>query len=237
MHPDLVKLLDLQTKDRAIVDTETRSNALREEEGELDAALRQLQQALDDARRAANAGAARRDEMEARIESYRVLHERRRQRLEFMRNPKEASALMAELEVARSVLAREESEWVRLADAATSLEDRVREAERALDDARQAQAPARASLAERAAVLGAERDRVQVSREESAAAMDKALRSRYERLRGSRAPTVVAPLSGVTCGYCHTAVPLSRRSQIRAGLIIDGCEACGVILYAADAPE
>jgi mono/diheme cytochrome c family protein len=33
------------------------------------------------------------------------------------------------------------------------------------------------------------------------------------------------------CGACHTAVPLNRRSQIRSGTVVDGCEACGAILY------
>ena len=36
------------------------------------------------------------------------------------------------------------------------------------------------------------------------------------------------------CGSCHTQVPLNRRSQMRAGTLIDFCESCGVILYAAD---
>jgi hypothetical protein len=28
-------------------------------------------------------------------------------------------------------------------------------------------------------------------------------------------------------------VPRNRRTQIRAGVLIEGCEACGVLLYAA----
>jgi len=45
----------------------------------------------------------------------------------------------------------------------------------------------------------------------------------------------VVPLVGGTCGACHTSVPLNRRSQIRSGAILDGCEGCGAILYPADA--
>jgi predicted nucleic acid-binding Zn-ribbon protein len=45
---------------------------------------------------------------------------------------------------------------------------------------------------------------------------------------------VVVSVRGVACGACFTAVPMSRRSQIRTGLLIEGCEACGVILYAEE---
>jgi hypothetical protein len=57
---------------------------------------------------------------------------------------------------------------------------------------------------------------------------------RYDRLRRARAASVVVPLSGDACGACFTAVPRNRRSQIRAGVLLEGCEACGVILYSVD---
>ena len=57
---------------------------------------------------------------------------------------------------------------------------------------------------------------------------------RYDRLWTSRTTTVVVALRGDACGACYTAVPRNRRSQIRAGTHIEGCEACGVILYPAN---
>jgi predicted nucleic acid-binding Zn-ribbon protein len=68
-------------------------------------------------------------------------------------------------------------------------------------------------------------------REASAGLIDKPLRVRYDRLRKTRPGDVVVPLLGGACGGCYTAVPLNRRSQIRAGLVLDACEACGAILY------
>ena len=70
----------------------------------------------------------------------------------------------------------------------------------------------------------------------SVAALDPtpALLARYDRIRsGTKRGPVVVALHGNACGACYTAVPMSRRSHIRAGLLLDGCEACGVILYAA----
>ena len=87
------------------------------------------------------------------------------------------------------------------------------------------------SIAERQRAIEKERAAVAQERDASAAVIDKALRNRYDRLRRTRTNDVVVPLVGGACGGCHTAVPLNRRGQIRAGLVIEGCEACGAILY------
>ncbi|HEX3274330.1 MAG TPA: hypothetical protein VHR43_05695 [Gemmatimonadales bacterium] len=234
MHADLVKLLDLQAKDTAVADAERRLKELDIESVRLDQAVQQARDLLDAARRAAADGARRRDEIEARVESYRTLQNRRVQRLETVRNPKEASTLMAELDLSRSVIAKEESEWVRSAEAVTGLERKVAEEETKVEAVDLAQAPERARLAERRRLLEAERDAAVLAREASAERIDKPLRTRYDRLRRSRDRDVVVPLVGGTCGACHTAIPLNRRSQIRSGAVVDGCEGCGAILYPAE---
>lgn len=234
MHADLVKLLDLQSKDGLVAAAVARLRELDGEAAALDQAIQRARDALDAARRAAAEGARRRDEIEARVDSYRTLQDRRVQRLETVRNPKEAATLMAELDLARSVIAKEESEWLRSAEAVTALERKVGEEESKVAAADLEQAPERARLAERRQLLEAERDAAALAREASAEQIDKPLRTRYDRLRRSRAREVVVPLIGGTCGACHTAVPLNRRSQIRSGAILDGCEGCGAILYPPD---
>ncbi|HET9725602.1 MAG TPA: hypothetical protein VFP28_01720 [Gemmatimonadales bacterium] len=234
MHADLVKLLDLQSKDAAVAGLEERLRELDKESAVLDQAIQRARDAFDAARRAAADGARRRDEIEARVESYRTLQDRRVQRLETVRNPKEASTLMAELELARSVIAKEEADWVRGAEAVTVLERKVQEEENKVAAVELEQAPERARLAERRHQLESERDAAMLAREASADQIDKPLRVRYDRLRRSRSRDVVVPLVGGTCGACHTSVPLNRRSQIRSGAILDGCEGCGAILYPPD---
>jgi predicted nucleic acid-binding Zn-ribbon protein len=233
MHADLVKLLDLQARDAALAELDRKLAALREETAVLDQALQQAQEALEAARRAVAEGQRRRDELESRIESYRTLQERRQLRLEQVRNPKEASTLMAELDLARSVISKEENEWVRSADAVALLEVNAKDQEKNVEALITTQATERASLAERLAALESQREDAVRQRESSAAGIDKSLRSRYDRLRRTRTTDVVVPLIGGACGGCYTTVPLNRRSQIRAGVVLDGCEACGAILYPA----
>ena len=45
---------------------------------------------------------------------------------------------------------------------------------------------------------------------------------------------MIVPLVGGSCGSCHTSIPLNRRSQIKAGSVLDGCEVCGAILYPSE---
>ncbi len=231
MHADLVKLLDLQAKDAAVAEVERRLDALRAETGVLDQALERAREVLETARRAAADAARRRDELEAKIESYRVLQDRRQQRLEHVRNPKEASTLMAELDLARSVVAKEESDWVRSADAVTQAQVKASEEERNVEGVAEAQVPERDRLAARRAELQAELAAAQRERENTAAQLERTLRVKYERLRKARSGDVIVPLLGGSCGSCHTSVPLNRRSQIRAGTLVDTCEVCGAILY------
>ncbi|HZE75841.1 MAG TPA: hypothetical protein VE091_11070 [Gemmatimonadales bacterium] len=232
MHPDLIKLLDLQAKDAAIAEVDARVAAVDGEASGLDQELERARSARDAAQRAAADGARRRDELETKIESYRQLQERRRQRLEFVRNPKEASTMMAEMDLARSVLAKEESDWVRSADTVETLQARVSEEQGKMEGVEAQQTPRRDGLAAQRALLVSEREDLVAEREAAASQLDRALRIRYDRLRRARATPVVVPLNGDACGACFTAIPRNRRSQIRAGAVLEGCEACGVILYA-----
>ena len=231
MHADLVKLLELQAKDAVLSGAEQRLADLNRDAAALDEALQRARMSLEAAQKALAEGRRRRDEMEAKIESYRLLQDRRKQRLEQVKNSKEASAVMAELDLARSVMAKEESDWVRTADGVVQLEIRVQAEETNLQTLESSQAEERALLEQRRAALEAQRAAALSDREASAATIDRPLRTRYDRLRRSRVGDVVVPLVGGACGGCHTAVPLNRRSQIKAGSVIDGCEACGAILY------
>jgi uncharacterized protein len=231
MHADLVKLLELQAKDAVLSNAEQRLADLNRDASALDEALQRARASLEVAQKALTEGRRRRDEMEAKIESYRLLQDRRKQRLEQVKNAKEASAVMAELDLARSVMAKEESDWVRTADGVVQLEIRVQAEETNLQTIEASQAEERALLGQRREALEVERAAALREREASAATIDRPLRTRYDRLRRSRSSDVVVPLVGGACGGCHTAVPLNRRSQIKAGSVIDGCEACGAILY------
>jgi predicted nucleic acid-binding Zn-ribbon protein len=231
MHPELVKLLDLQQKDIILGEIDERVAVVAAEVAALDAIVEKTAEGARAARKGAADAARRRDEYEQRINTLKQQHEKRQQRLEFVRNPKEASTLMAELDLARGVLAREEGEWVKLADQVKASELRATQVEAEVGEVRGAQGPEREALASRLAEVEGERKTAAAARDASAKLVEKGLRTRYERLRSPRRPVVLVSLVGAACGACNTQVPMSRRAAIKAGSVVDACENCGVLLY------
>jgi len=234
VHPELEALLSLQEKDQAVMATDESLAALAPELQALDEAQAAAERALAGAQAAIQAAIDRRDELEGKIANYRTMQEQRRQRLEWVRGAKEASTLMAELDLARSVLAKEEAEFMRSGDAVTEAERKAAEAEKALQEVRAQQAPLREALAGRRDAIAAEREQAVAERERAAVRVGGGLLSRYERIRRGKAPLALYPLHGDACGRCFTAVPTQRRALIQRGASIEGCEACGVLLYARE---
>ena len=134
MHPDLEALLVLQAKDVAVTSCDARLRALEPEIRQLDEQVAAAERVVEQARAGIRAAVDRRDGLEGKIQSYRTMQEQRRQKLEWVRGAKEASTLMAELDLARTVLAKEEAEFMRSGDAVTEAERRAAEAEKALQD-------------------------------------------------------------------------------------------------------
>jgi len=222
----------LQEKDMAVMAADQALAQLQPELLVLDEALAASERGLEQARRGVQEALRRRDELEGRIASYRDKQEQRRQRLEWVKGAKEASTLMAELDLARSVLAKEEAEFMRSGDAVSEAERKAAEAELAFEEVKASQAAAREALAGRRQAIMAEREGAVAARDEAAAAVAAGFLSRYERIRRGKAPLALYALHGDACGHCFTAVPTQRRSLIQRGLSIEACEACGVLLYA-----
>jgi len=234
VHPDLEALLVLQDADIAVASCDVRLKALEPELRALDEQIAAAERVVEQARAAIQAALNRRDGLEGKIQSYRTMQEQRRQRLEWVRGAKEASTLMAELDLARTVLAKEEAEFMRSGDAVGEAERKTAEAENALQNVREAQAVQREVLAGKRQQIAAERETAAVDRERAAKAVNPVLLVRYDRIRRGKAPLAVFPLHGSSCGNCFTAVPTQRKALIQRGATIEACELCGVLLYAKE---
>jgi predicted nucleic acid-binding Zn-ribbon protein len=140
---------------------------------------------------------------------------------------------MAQVEMARRVLAEEESELSAMARRLGELQAAL-EAHRGAFEALEAeQAEARVSLqadVERLEGAIAEARRV---RDAKATDIRPGMLSRYERIALRRRDRALYAIRGLTCGACDTSIPLQRRNALLVAGLIDVCEACGVLLYAA----
>ena len=232
MHPDLEALLALQERDKAVSTVKKAMDALLPVEAALDEELGGATKGLEDAERAAVAAETRKTEMEARIAGYKRMQEQRRQQLDYVRGAKEASALMAELDLARSVLVKEETEYLRSGDAIVEAQKRVKDAIKAHEAVVAKQTEARAALDAKRSELAQQLETAAAERDGATKTVKPQLLAKYERIRRGRAPAALYALHNDACGHCHTAVPLQRRVLIQQGQSIEGCEVCGVLLYA-----
>ncbi len=237
MRIDLTTLLDLQEKDIAVRAVQDEIRSLKPELELLDAELRGVESQLEAAKNGVEEADKKRAELEGRIESYRVMQERRRQRLEWVKGAKEASTLMAELDLARSVLAKEESEWIRSAGAVQAAEQRVADAQQRVDQVRDTQAPQRAEIGEKLAAHESRLAEVTATRDQTARLVRGDLLAAYQRVLRGRAPQALYPLRAGACGHCFTAVPLHRRHEIQNSAAFAPCEACGVLIYLEESTD
>src|SRR5436309_896205 len=171
VHPDLEALLVLQDADVAVANCDARRKALEPEVRALDEQVAAAERIVAQTRAGIQAALDRRDGLEGKIQSYRTMQEQRRQRLEWVRGAKEASTLMAELGLARTVLAKEEAEFMRSGDAVGEAERKAAEAENALQKLRDSQAAERESIAGRRQEIAAEGETAAVDRERAAKAV------------------------------------------------------------------
>jgi hypothetical protein len=235
MHPDLVNLLDLQENDITLREVDARLAAILGEIGTLDRHLAEAEKDLERLRGAATEALKKRQESESKLDNVKRLIDRQQGRTDHLHGQREIQAAMVEMDLAKSVLAKEEDDWAKAGDSFIAQELALKAAERKLADLGQSQQQAREEIEVRRSAVGQERAKAAGAREESAAQVNKALRHRYDRLRSAKSSPVVVALAGAACGACFTTVPLNRRSQIRAGSLIDWCESCGVILYFEEA--
>ncbi len=78
---------------------------------------------------------------------------------------------------------------------------------------------------------------VDLTRQESAKAVDARLLRQYDVIRKRRTPALVSVVAPGTCGGCRMNIPAQRFNQLVASRGIDTCPACSRMIYAAEVLE
>lgn len=222
----------LQEKDLAVRSVEKELADLEPELARFDSELGEVESQLEAARAELNDAGETRRELEGKIEGYRLMQDRKRQKLEWVRGAKEASAIMAELDLARSVMAREETDWIRSADRVQEAEARAAEIELACEETKATQTPRREEISSLHAECEARLKIAKSQRDRAKKSVSQPPLSRYERILQGNAPMVLFELRSSACGNCFTKVPMHLRHLIEHNGSIVNCQDCGVMLYA-----
>lgn len=232
MIPDLVALLAVQREDSEVRALETKLHGLQPRIAELDRAKARAEQEIARTQATLEREESKHRELSARVTDHRSRQERNVAQLDSVRKMREATAAMAQVDMARRVLADEESELQTLARRLSELRSAIESQRAAVEMLDEEQAPVRDEIARERADLEERIAAFVAKREQEARAVSPPLLSKYDRISQRRRDVALFALRGQSCGSCDTAIPLQRRNAIAHGNSIDVCEACGVLLYA-----
>jgi len=173
--------------------------------------------------------------LELSTEERRLRKQRLDERLGSVRNLREEAAVSAELEMVKRSLQNDEQEALTLLDQIRKMEERAAHLEEAYAEASAVVEPKRDELLSQRSEAEDELKRLKAEREAYATRMDASELRTYDAIRsGGRTIAVSEITVDGACGHCFGMVPLQVQNEIRHGEALIRCEACGVILAAAD---
>jgi predicted nucleic acid-binding Zn-ribbon protein len=234
VHPDVTALVALEGEDSAVESLEARLRALEPRLQELERSREVAATALERAKHALTSEEDKLREARTRATQHRTLQERNQRQLDGITNIREANAASAQLESARRMASDAESEAARISARVEEARSRVHQAELAIAEIEGAQETERSTIAGERRSIEEELRHARMKREGSAKRVSGSLLAKYDKVRRRRRGQSVFPLRAGACASCDTTLPLQRRHEMARTGAIELCEACGVLLYAAE---
>lgn len=225
-------LLELQSLDNEISQAEASLAEFEPGLAELDAPAAMIEREAGTTREKLEEQRALRERLESNAEQKRERLRGYEDRLGRARTSREESALRAEIDLVRRALEADVADIRQTSEQITRLDLKLDDLERQVTKLRADAAPRREELLQARQAAQDELNRLRDRRENQAVRLDTQSRRLYERLRGGRTRTVLAPLTeGGACGNCFNVLPVQEQAQVRSGDALHRCEGCGVILY------
>ena len=231
MSPTLSALIALQQLDTAAEAARKRLGEIPGIEREIDAKIAAAKAAVEaakgrlndntTARRAKEKDVAAVDTRLARFEDHKVA----------VKTNQEFTALLHEIQTAKSEKDGIEEQILVLLEAADGVAAEIKEAEKALADASREGQAARETMTQERGALEAELARLAGERKREAVAVPPAALAKYEQLLKQRRMLAVAHVAGELCSACHVRLRPAVLQQIRRNEEMIQCDSCQRILY------
>lgn len=234
MKPDVAALLQVQTEDVRSYGIEDRLSALAPRLATLEADRLRAVAALAQAKQQVETEEKRQAEIQDRLRQHREMRDKSETLLGQVSAPREAAAAMAQIEQAKRFIADEERDLDGVGHRLADLRKLVIDREAAVKEIERVQQETRAALDAERVALQKELDELRAERSKRAEAVPRPLMTKYDRIRQRRRSEAVFPLRGQSCAHCDTAIPVQRRSTMRATGSTELCEGCGVLLFVGD---
>ncbi len=234
MEPLHIALLSLQELDQEMSRAELALRDYDPQLAEIDSPIASMERDLESTK-------TRLTEMRAQVIKLEKAAETKRERLrsvearmEKVRNEREQMAVHLEMDLVRKAADADDAETLQVMDQVTRADLKQEELDRNLAKLREEATPRRDSVMEarKAAedALAILRDK----RDNMATRLDPKSRRLYDQVRKGKSTVALAEMTAEgACGHCFNVLPLQEQSEVRRGLTLHRCEACGVILFAS----
>lgn len=230
MHPDLVKLLELQRVDSEIARLRQEIAALPKRVAEIETTLAGHVAAVEKAKVSAKTNEQERRKFEGEIQNVQQKISKYRDQMLSVKTNDEYRALGNEIKFAEDAIRGFEDKIIECMEKAEALDKNIKEAEKALAteraDVEQEKAQARARTAgDEASVKELEPKRTELR---SVIAED--VLRQYDRVLKTRG-TAIAEARDQKCLACHVMLRHQVYNDLRDGNSVLSCDSCGRILY------
>ncbi len=231
MFETIEKLLILQERDRQIRRVKTELDHVEPERQLLKSKSAGAQSGLDAAKLKVKTIESKRKDLELEVGAKKQLIDKyANQQLQTRKN-EEYRALAHEIEICKEGIVKIEDQEIELMEQAEVALKEVAAATKLAAAAKKLLDDQAGELNAREENLKTELARLQVNREELAAAVDESARGRYERLMKNKGDSAIVGVQHGVCGGCHMKLPVQLIVTCQAQSELVPCNNCGRILY------
>jgi predicted nucleic acid-binding Zn-ribbon protein len=231
MFETIEKLLILQDRDKQIHRIKSELEHIEPERQSLKTKAIGAQSGLDAAKLKVKELESKRKDLDLEVQAKKTLIEKyANQQLQTRKN-EEYRALAHEIEGCKQAITKIEDQELELMEQGETAQKGVVRATQLATEAKKLMDDQLGQLASREENLKRELAQLSTNREELAAAVDEAARSRYERLIKNKGGNVVVGVQHGVCGGCHMKLPAQILVTCQAQNELVGCINCGRILY------
>lgn len=234
MKADVAALLQVQADDLRAYGIEDRLATLTPRLAELERQKQRAVAALAEAHKQVEAEEKRQGDVQDRLRQHREHRDKSENLLGQVTTPREAAAAMAQIEQAKRFIADDEREIATIAQHLAELRKASVDREAALKEVEGVQQETRSTLDADRTTLQSQLDDLRAERTKKAENVSRPLLQKYDRIRQKRRSEAVFPLRGQSCAHCDTAIPVQRRTNMKASGATELCEGCGVLLFVGE---
>jgi len=231
MLPAIEQLLVVQDRDRKLRALRAELAALPGQRQRIDQAYAATEAALEQVKTRNRTIEVQRKKLELEVKSRQETLDRYRAQQMQTRKNEEFQALGHEIARAEKDIIDLEDREIELMEAAELLQNPIKEAERAFQDAEAQTVKQLAGLRAKEEAMIARIQELEGERTSLADGIDPDLLARYQRLFATKDGSAVVPIEHEVCRGCHMKNTTTLFHRAKLGRAVVNCEQCGRILY------